>query len=510
MHTRGFSVLEIIIAMAILLMGITAVTLMSPGAQSASVDSQLNIQGLNMAQSSLESEQALARKDFKLVNPVATTTSGQFQTAIYATNVDLFTKKVTAVVSWAQQYGRSQSVSLSTLVSNFQNAIGGDTCSSITTGGTPTVTSSVALGSLTNEAAGIYSISDIDVYQKRAYIAVNGSSQTTTAKPPTSAVSKLGLGVAWTPSPSTVVNSNTDGGASVSTSLPTGKVSNALWVTGFGTNLNIPKGATIVGIKVDIWGSASASNSIHDSVHLLKSDGVSVSFGTRTTGQTWGTGSPIDNSYGNTSDLWGEKWTASDIDSPNFGVSLTVNNSSGSTRSASVDYMTVTVTYVRQFYVIDETNPAVPMRTVELETATTTATGAALSPVATGSMQSRSPLRPRPVVTPLSQQTQRPISCRSSMSEPQRPRSCRRSRFRRAKRVIVSSIRTASSILVSSRVAELPLNFISSTSMIPCGRPKSRRGPHRLRICRTISMLFLFAVRTRTSYTPLARRITNN
>ena len=50
--------------------------------------------------------------------------------------------------------------------------------------------------------------------------------------------------------------------------------------------------------------------------------------------------------YGTTSDLWGTTWTPADINASNFGVALSANSSgTGATRTASVDYIQITVTY---------------------------------------------------------------------------------------------------------------------------------------------------------------------
>ena len=49
--------------------------------------------------------------------------------------------------------------------------------------------------------------------------------------------------------------------------------------------------------------------------------------------------------YGTTSDLWGATWTPADINASDFGVALSANSTGSSSRTASVDYMQITVTY---------------------------------------------------------------------------------------------------------------------------------------------------------------------
>jgi Tfp pilus assembly protein PilV len=138
----GFSTLEMLIAMAILILVISAVILVSFGSQSMLIDSQTNSEALNKAQKLLEEAQAKARKDFNLVNPVAEFTDGIYQKKVDVelwkdpiTDLpDFFTKKVTATVSWKGEHNRNLNVSLSALVTNFNNAVGGDTCNSVLTG----------------------------------------------------------------------------------------------------------------------------------------------------------------------------------------------------------------------------------------------------------------------------------------------------------------------------------------------------------------------------------------
>jgi hypothetical protein len=59
---------------------------------------------------------------------------------------------------------------------------------------------------------------------------------------------------------------------------------------------------------------------------------------------TWGTtDSTI--TYGNSSDLWGTTWTAADVNAANFGLRFIAKNVAASTATASLDYVSITVTY---------------------------------------------------------------------------------------------------------------------------------------------------------------------
>ena len=108
---------------------------------------------------------------------------------------------------------------------------------------------------------------------------------------------------------------------------------------------NIPTGATIKGIQVVIGRKSSDTNSIKDRyIYLLKNSIISGDNNADTT--TYWPTTEIAASYGSTSSLWGTTWSADQINSSNFGVILSVdNNNSSHSRTASVDYVKITITY---------------------------------------------------------------------------------------------------------------------------------------------------------------------
>jgi len=137
-HQAGFSTIEMLLAMFILILSLTAVITVSFSSQSLVIGSRTNAEALNIAQGLLEKAQADARQDFNLVNPYSTKSFDNF----YEENVTVthplengkpnyFAKLVTVTVSWNGEFNHPQKVILSTLVTNFNNAIGGDTCSSL-------------------------------------------------------------------------------------------------------------------------------------------------------------------------------------------------------------------------------------------------------------------------------------------------------------------------------------------------------------------------------------------
>lgn len=185
---NGFSTLEMLIAMAILITALTAVMLVSFGNQSLLSDSQTSAEALSLAQGLLENEQALARQDFKLVVPTSTTvTLGPLtytENVSVQTQPDYFTKNVKATITWSGDHNRVETTALSAVVTNFNNAVGGDTCDSVLTPSAdawknPQIKNSVtSLASLAN-ISGTYPINDLDAYQGRLYVAVGSTANKT-------------------------------------------------------------------------------------------------------------------------------------------------------------------------------------------------------------------------------------------------------------------------------------------------------------------------------------------
>lgn len=127
------------------------------------------------------------------------------------------------------------------------------------------------------------------------------------------------------------------------TYLSTNSTSSYLMVTNFG--FAIPSGATIQGITVDIE-HYGGHRKMRDNSVMLTKNGSSYVGSDYGKSSTWANGYDEDYSYGGTSDLWGESWSESDINSSNFGVGISVENFSSSRAGyAYIDDITVTVEY---------------------------------------------------------------------------------------------------------------------------------------------------------------------
>jgi len=119
---------------------------------------------------------------------------------------------------------------------------------------------------------------------------------------------------------------------------------NKLKATNFG--FSIPTGATIDGIEVEIERRATGDQLVKDdSLYIVKSDGNYGSSNKADTVNLWPTTDTY-KTYGSPSDLWGETWTAEDINSSNFGVGISAHCyfvDYGS--KAEIDHIRITVYY---------------------------------------------------------------------------------------------------------------------------------------------------------------------
>ncbi len=166
-------------------------------------------------------------------------------------------------------------------------------------------------------------------------ISIQGPDTSTSAMIPAAAT-----GTSWT-TPTNVYTSNN---AYATYSVGTGANSNYLDVTSFG--FAIPATALIRGISVSIEKKASATSALKDDDVYIKKSGCTDPCGTdHANTSNYYTTSDAATTYGSTSDQWGKTWTAADINSSSFGVHYRIHNFSGAAATASIDQITITVTY---------------------------------------------------------------------------------------------------------------------------------------------------------------------
>lgn len=185
---RGFSTIELLIAMTIVVLALSAVILVSFGNQSLATDSQTAAEAQHKAQELIEMEQANARFDFNLVNPLPVPPATFIQDDIYKKKVDVtnpldpithlpdyFTKKVTATIIWTGDHNRTENVSLSTLVTDPSATGGGSACSSVLSGDwTNPQKREYEFGSeILKDTSSGFPITSIQAFDHRLYVTVD-------------------------------------------------------------------------------------------------------------------------------------------------------------------------------------------------------------------------------------------------------------------------------------------------------------------------------------------------
>lgn len=137
-------------------------------------------------------------------------------------------------------------------------------------------------------------------------------------------------------------------------SIAKGAISLALTVFNFG--FGIPLNATILGITAKINAKASAASSLNlayaGGVQLGNWNGVTwsgINNANQVEGTLWTT-SDVDYICGSASDLWNNAWTPAQFNDSTFGMQTKVkNNNTSYARTASIDYIELTITYSLPF-----------------------------------------------------------------------------------------------------------------------------------------------------------------
>ncbi len=166
--------------------------------------------------------------------------------------------------------------------------------------------------------------SDIGVYTPGFIDSVvtggeSGSTAYVSGQPlsPGTVISAGGGLIAW-PNPNNVKLSD----SSYSSMTTTGLYSDYLKSSNFG--FSVPTGATINGIKAEFQRYALPSDNVQDfSMNIIKPSG-SNGLTNNTSFSAW-VSSESYVSYGGPTDLWGETWTAEDINNSNFGISTQIH-----------------------------------------------------------------------------------------------------------------------------------------------------------------------------------------
>ncbi len=139
---------------------------------------------------------------------------------------------------------------------------------------------------------------------------------------------------------SSIDNAKVSDNASASVAAPGSSVtSNYLKATNFG--FAVPTGATINGITVEVEKKQQNGTGVTDEKMRIVKGGTISS--TNSTAVAW-TSSDAYATYGSSTNLWGETWSASDINASTFGFAFSVNLP-GNSVAALVDHIRITVYY---------------------------------------------------------------------------------------------------------------------------------------------------------------------
>ncbi|MDP3999193.1 MAG: dockerin type I domain-containing protein [bacterium] len=160
----------------------------------------------------------------------------------------------------------------------------------------------------------------------------------TASTSPTTVTNDTATGtIAWVDLDNATTSSNTY----ASTTLAVSEVSNYLVAANFG--FSIPADATIIGIAVDVEKSKDGPGNIQDGdARIVKKSAIGSN--DKSLADNWPT-TDTTSTYGGFEDLWGETWTADDINSANFGFAISAKETGVDSANAHIDQVRIKVYY---------------------------------------------------------------------------------------------------------------------------------------------------------------------
>ena len=158
-------------------------------------------------------------------------------------------------------------------------------------------------------------------------------------KSPATTVDDASVGtVAW----STPNNSQASDNSYATATLVSPTQTHYLKATNFG--FSIPSGATIDGIVVEAEVSEIDIDGQGNDYRARIVKGGTIGATDKANATTWGTTDTY-LSHGGITDLWGETWTAADINAANFGFALSAQLVTGTSLLPQIDHIRITVYY---------------------------------------------------------------------------------------------------------------------------------------------------------------------
>lgn len=118
---EGQGTLELLIALAIIIISVSAAIAVFFGGQSLLIDTQLSSEAYNLARGRLEEARSQARQNFGGLTS-SSSTSGIFLKETIVSSIDTYTKRVTSRVSWQTDPLREQNVEAVAILTDWRNA----------------------------------------------------------------------------------------------------------------------------------------------------------------------------------------------------------------------------------------------------------------------------------------------------------------------------------------------------------------------------------------------------
>lgn len=174
---RGFSVVEIVMAMGIGVIVITAAIQSSFGEQSSLTSASLSAAVASDAAELSWREESLARQDFNFVT--STSSTGEFTDDIAVTLQPDLVSKLVSVHAWSP-LNPAVSTIHTTLVSNLDNIEAPDTCDATLHGDWQHPEhADIDIRSLIGTTTGAYAVSDVDAFMHVLYVAIESTTYKT-------------------------------------------------------------------------------------------------------------------------------------------------------------------------------------------------------------------------------------------------------------------------------------------------------------------------------------------
>ncbi len=180
---KGFSTVEMLIAMTVMSLMLGAIMLVIFGSQTFVSDASAHAKALSLASLIQEEEEVLSQKDFNLLSASSSLYTIGSTTYAAAITVELqpdyATRKVTTSVTWQEEHARTGKVSLVDYVADYENAASTNTCSISGDWSHPTVQNvQTNFAQLVGDSSGIYSLGGVDAYKGRLYVTATVSGAT--------------------------------------------------------------------------------------------------------------------------------------------------------------------------------------------------------------------------------------------------------------------------------------------------------------------------------------------